>query len=121
MFADPLSITVNGVAKALIRINQDGYSSEYLLREATGDYRLKIRHSTTSDKRRPGVIIDRHNVEFVQTVYPVAPATAIRERKAYAVYENERSDTGIDPQKHNFALSGFLTEPNIIKLLGLES
>lgn len=121
MFADPINITVNGAVKALTRVNQDSYSSEYLLREATGEFSLKVRHSTVNDKSRPGVRIDRHNVEFVQTVYPVAPATVSRIRKAYMTFENERADAGTEPQKHTLGLSAFMTEPNIVKLLNLES
>lgn len=38
-FGATITITVNGVAKALNRINQDGYTSEYYLREATMEWR----------------------------------------------------------------------------------
>lgn len=121
MFADPITITVNGVAKAMTRVNQDAYSSEYLLRESLGEYTLKVRHSSLNDKLRPGVKIDRHNVEFVQTLYPVAPSTTSRVRKAYMTFENERADAGTEPQKHTLGLASFMTEPNIVKLLNLES
>lgn len=50
MFADPQTLTVNAVAKALVRINQDQYSSEYLLRSSTDEFRLKIRNSSYLDK-----------------------------------------------------------------------
>ena len=48
MFSDPLALTINAVAKNLPKINQDGYGSEYLFREALQQTRLRIRH--TKDK-----------------------------------------------------------------------
>lgn len=119
MFADTLTLTVNSVAKNLIRINQDGYSSEYRLKEATGEYSLNIRNTGYTDKKRGEV--SRHNVEFVQTVYPVAPATTPTVRKAYLVFEDSKGDTIIDPVKVTAALVAFLTEANLTKLVNWES
>jgi hypothetical protein len=85
-----LTVTINAVAKVLNRIADDGYTSEYLLRGTLDEFRAKIRHSTYTDKR--GVVIDRHNVEFVQTVFPVAPSEKSTVRKIYAVLENENAD-----------------------------
>lgn len=51
MFANTLTVTVNAVAKALIRVNQDKYSSEYSLKEATQSFRLLISHQKSSAKR----------------------------------------------------------------------
>lgn len=120
MFADPTTLTVNAVAKNLIRINQDKYSSEYLLRNALDEYRLFLRNTSYTDKKR-AVLIDRHNVEFVHTVYPVAPATLSTVRKAYVVIENQQGDTIVDPVKVAAALFVFLSEANITKLMNLES
>lgn len=72
MLGDSISITVSGNAKVMKKINQDSYSSEYLLREATGEFRLKIRHSTEKSQIR-GEVMDRHNVELTAVTYGVAP------------------------------------------------
>lgn len=120
MFSDTLTITVNTVAVVLNRINQDGYSSEYLKREATQEYRLRIRNSTSMNKTR-GREVSRHNVEFTQTVYPVAPSTAATVRKAYFVFENDNVDDLTGPVKHALGTAGFLTEPNLTKLVNFES
>lgn len=96
MFADPYVVTINSVAKNLVRINQDKYSSEYLLREALGEYRISFRNSTRFDKRL-GVNLDRHNVELIHTIYPVAPAVTGFTRKTYLVIENQQGDTLTDP------------------------
>lgn len=120
MFADPITVTINAVAKNLTRINSgDPYSSEYWLKESnTGDYRLKIRHSTYTGK--DGIIVDRHNVELVHTVYATAAAKQIV-RKVYAVFEAMRSDTVTDPVYVANGLFAFLTAANVTKLANLES
>lgn len=96
MISDPITITVNSVDKTLVRINQDGYSSEYLLREADEEFRLRFRNTTYRDKSR-NVLMDRHNVELIHTVFPVAPATLSTIRKSYFVMENQQGDTLTDP------------------------
>jgi len=123
MFADPQTLTVNSVAKALVRINQDQYSSEYLLRSSTDEFRLTIRNTSYLDKKR-NVMIDRHNVEFVHTVFPVSPATLSTIRKAYTVIENQQGDTLTDPTYVASAMFAWLTastNANITKLMNFES
>jgi hypothetical protein len=123
MFADPQTFSVNAVNKALVRINQDGYGSTYLLRSATDEFRLTIRNITRTDKAR-GVQIDRHTVELVHTVFPVAPATLSSKRMCYTVIENQQGDTLTDPNYVATALYAWLTassSANIAKLLNFES
>lgn len=120
MFADPAVVTINALAKNLVRINQDKYSSEYLLRSSTDEHRLFIRNTSYTDKKR-GVAIDRHNVEIVQTVFPVAPATASTIRKTYIVIENQVGDTLTDPRNVALGLFAFLTSAKIDQLMNQES
>jgi hypothetical protein len=123
MFADPQTLTVNAVAKNLQKINQDKYSSEYLLRSPTDEYRLFIRNSSRVDKTR-GVQIDRHNVEFRWTVFPVAPATRSYVRRMYSVIENEVGDTTVDPVNLTIALCNWLSASsgnNVSKMINYES
>lgn len=121
MFTDTLTITVNAVAKQLVRINQDGYSSEYLLRETTGEYRLKLRNTNYVDKARGGKKVDRHNVDFTQLVYPVAPATQPTIRKVYFVFENDQGDLTADAVNHAVGGLSFGTNANLTKLANYES
>jgi hypothetical protein len=121
MFSDPLTVTINAVAKNLIRINQDGYSSEYLLKEATGEYRLKLRNSSYTDKTRGGKKVDRHNVELTYTIYPVSPAVYPTIRKNYHVFEMDVGDDSALEAKLVAGLSAFMTEANAVKLLNFES
>jgi hypothetical protein len=121
MFADTLTVTINAVAKNLVRINQDGYSSEYFLRETLGEFRLKLRNSSYTDKTRTGKKIDRHNVELTHTIYPVAPATLSTIRKVYTVFEFDQGDDLALSAKTVAGHSAFVTEANATKLLNWES
>lgn len=121
MFADTITLSVNAVNKVLNRINQDGYSSEYYLRSTLDEYRLFIRNTTISDKKRPGVVNDQHNVELVHTIYPVAPATVSTIRRAFVTLYNQQGDTLVDPAYDALALIAFMTSGNIAKLQNKES
>lgn len=121
MFSDTVTITINSVAKVLVRVNQDGYSSEYRLKEATGEYRLRLRNTSYSDKNRGGITVNRHNAELVHTLYPVAPAVHNTVRKTYAVFEEDMGDTLVDNAKMVTGTLAFLTEANVTKLLNWES
>jgi hypothetical protein len=92
MFADTVTITINSVARTFTKVNQDGYTSEWFLRETSSEYVMKIRHSSYLAKDRNNVRVDRHNVEVVQTVFPVAPATVPTVRKTYSVFEVQSGD-----------------------------
>jgi hypothetical protein len=120
MFADPATVTIGGVANPLVRINQDKYSSEYLLRTSDEELRLNIRNTSYSQKKR-NVIVDRHNVELIHTVFPVAPSTLSVERKSYFVIENQRGDDIAESVSDALGLVGFLTNANITKLMNFES
>lgn len=120
MFADTITVTINAVAKILVRINQDGFSSEYLLRETTGEFSLKLRNTSYTDKAR-GVKVDRHNVELVETVYAVSPATIPLIRKYYSILENDKTDLVVSSAKFAAGITAFQTEANFTKLLNWES
>jgi len=122
-FSDTITITVNSVAKVLTRVNSgQDYASEYRLRGTTDEYRLRIKHSSYFDKtNRPGVTINRHNVELIHTVFPVAPATIPVIRKSYVVLEESQNDDPTAANQFDVGFVGFLTSANITKLLNYES
>ncbi|DAD50264.1 TPA_asm: coat protein [ssRNA phage Gerhypos.4_9] len=119
MFADPQSVTINSVAKSLVKINQDQYSSEYALRTATEDYRLRIRNTSYRPKGS-SVLFDRHNAELVHTVFATSTAPAFV-RKTYVVVENQQGDTLTDPGYIAQGLFAWLTSANVTKLMNFES
>lgn len=84
MLGSTLTITLDGsggTAKILPLINQDGYSSEYFLDEATVQWRATVRHST--DNVKAGTQdFQRHTVTFERylkptTTYPLGQRSQI--------------------------------------------
>lgn len=119
MLGDTVSVTVNAVAKTLAKINQDGYSSEYYLREVTQEFRMKIRH-TRDRPAKDGTVVDRHNVELTQTVYATSTTPEVI-RRSYTVITNRYNDDATAVGYLQTALNGFLTPANLAKIANWES
>lgn len=93
MIGDTFVLPQLGGDITLKKVNQDAYSSEYMFRDSTSQYIVRIRHSKT--KATNGVPAkDRHNFEVVQTIF-AAGEVAEYERKFYFVIEHLPSDTSI--------------------------
>lgn len=92
-FDQTFNLTINGAVKTLNRIRFDGYSSEYLLRTATEEFRLFIRNSTVKPKILSPTLrgLDRHNAEVVHRIFATATTPEIV-RRAYTVFENYAGD-----------------------------
>jgi hypothetical protein len=93
MLGNTLVLPLSSGNITLIKINQDSYSSEYLFRDTTHQFRAKIRHSKTNPTATTPAK-DRHNFEVVQTIF-AAGAVAEYERKFYFVHEHLPSDTSV--------------------------
>lgn len=119
-FTDPQSITVNAVAKSLVRIREDNGTSVYWLRESLGEYVLTIKQSSF---QKNGQTIDRHSVDVVQTIYATSTVPEIT-RHAYTVVENSRLDTVADPVYLAAAMATWMTastNANLLKLVNRET
>ncbi len=101
MFANTLTITINGVAKTLTRVNQDNYGSEYVLKTSTDKMTLRFRNSV--EKGSPSY--DRHNMFFEHIVY----ATTTTIEKVYTVSAVLRQNDGSDPAYLDYVVAGFIT------------
>lgn len=116
MLTSPISVTIDGVAHSLSRINQDNFSSVYL-KKATGlEFRVTIRHSYEG-KEGPGQM-ERHNVDLVHTTWDVDGNPVIRQ--SYHVIRNPRN---LDPDgvaDDTVGLNAFVTT-NIAALVAWES
>jgi hypothetical protein len=119
MLGDTLTITVNAVAKAMKKINQDSFSAEYLLREATQEFRTKVRHSKEKNLVS-GQSMDRHNVEFTQTIYPSVTYPTGYTRQVYTVIRNPVSDIASDVDLFSDGLADWV-KANATLLVGWES
>jgi hypothetical protein len=114
MFSNTIVLTVASVAKTLVKINQDSYASEYLLRDTLDSYRLQIRHSNA---KRGSLSVDRHNVELVHTVYATATTPEIV-RKAYLVFEQDKADSVVNEVA---ALAAWLTASTNAAMVSLSN
>lgn len=121
MLGDSLTFTIGGsggTAKALKKINQDKYSSEYLLRSATDEFRARVRHSASAKPGKP--VNDHHNVELTHTVF----ATATEPEKVRKAFLTMVVQVGDDPALTidvAEALVYFLSGANLALLAGWES
>jgi len=125
MLGSTLVITLDGsggTAKTLPLINQDGYTSEYFLDEATVQWRATVRHS--NDTVKAGTQdFQRHTVTFERylkptTTYPLG----LRSQIIYTL-RHSVSDTASDVIDVSEAMSFYMVKAGGIaaKLLGWES
>lgn len=121
MFSDPLTITLGGTDHQLIRINQDGYSSEYLKVDGTKEYRMRIRHTSYVDSKRGGVKVDRHNAELVVTIFNADSSVPPTVRKTYLVFEGDKGDVTATVAATADGFSDWFTNVNIGKMINWES
>ncbi len=91
-FAATLTLTIAGVAKALNRVNQDSYGSEYQFSDANESITMKIRH-TLDAPDKDGLTMKRHNLFVERVVYPT-PTTAM---KKFTATVTMRADKFADP------------------------
>lgn len=118
MFGDTLVLPWSGGDITLNKINQDGYSSEYLFKNSTNEYRAKIRHS--KEKVASGELYDRHNVEVVQTIFAAGEVPEYH-RKAYFVIVQKPDDTDVLLFDAIADWSILTSNTNLTKLLGWQS
>jgi hypothetical protein len=74
MLANTLTLTINSVAKTLLRSNQDNFGSVYQLKSPTERITLRIRHSEQTVK---GAVFDQHNAVVEWVKIPTAPAVPL--------------------------------------------
>lgn len=91
MLGNTLTLPQAGGDKVLIKINQDAYSSEYLLRATLDEYRARIRHTKVGPTATRPYEADRHNFEVVQTIFAAGDVPQY-ERKFYFVIETKPGD-----------------------------
>jgi len=120
-FSDPLALTLDGVAKNLVRIDSGKYSSEYALVEATQEFRAFIR---TQPKLRTdkvtGRAVVRHNISVRWTVF-ATPTTPEQIRQTSASIDHYFGDDVTKFDDTAIAVGSLLTAANVAKLNNGES
>lgn len=107
MLATTLTVTINSVAKVLLRVNQDNFSSQYQLKSATESLVLKIRNTT---EKSAGQTYDRHNVELSWLIY--ATPTAFEQHYVSSQTFKTRSGSANDPTVLAQQVAGLATLVN---------
>lgn len=119
MFGNTLTIPHADGNIVCVKINQDKYAGEYLCKRTGDEVTVRIRHTktkATADK----AAVDRHNVEFTQTVYATAEVPQFT-RKFYVVLEQLPNDSDV---KLADAMADWLiatANANITSLINWES
>jgi hypothetical protein len=90
MYANTLTLTINAVARTLLRKNQDNFGSFYSYVDGTEEITMKIRHDV---ENRQGTLVNRHNVLVEHTVY----ATPTTSEKFWSTTITLRDRKGSDP------------------------
>lgn len=118
MFDNTITLTRGGASVALVRINQDAYSSEYRLRTATEEHRFYIRHS--KEKADSLKQMERHNFVYERTLFGTATTKEVLE----SVSVTARYQIGTDPATclaTALAGLGFGTSANLTRVIAGES
>lgn len=115
-FSDPMVLTLDGVAKNLVRVDSFKYGAEYALAEATQAFSLFIRTQPALRKDKlTGRLVVRHNLTLRWTVFATATAPELIRQASYSIdhYVGDDVTKFDDPA---IALAGLMTAPNIVKL-----
>lgn len=92
MLGNTLTLPQAGGDKVLVKISEQNYTSEYLLRSALDEYRARVRHTKVGPTPTRPLEYDRHNFEVIQKVFAVGDVPEF-ERKFYFVIEHKPGDT----------------------------
>lgn len=115
-FSDPQSITINAIAKSLVRIKSDGFKSIY--RTADEEFTFTISHQETKSRTRRMCRIDQRKVA-------ADPLTAVNEYKTVGVYlVVDEPEFGFTDTEIDYIVQGFktwLSSGNVAKVLANES
>jgi hypothetical protein len=119
MLGDTITITHNAVSRVLSKINQDNYSSEYVLTTSTQNFRVFVRH--TKEAAKTGALpIHRHYIELTVTTFATPTAFEVKDYSSFVVRNREGSDPAVTLLAAKSQL-GWLTDANVTKLIAWES
>jgi hypothetical protein len=116
LFADPQSITVNGVAKSMPRISSSGLESLYSMSDEA--YKLRISHQKSGKRIRSMVRVDRRDIV-------ADPLTAENDYETLGVYfVIDRPEVGFSVTEIDYvvqALKTWLSTANVTAVFGQQS
>lgn len=116
MLTSPITVTIDGVAHSLSRINQDNFGATYLKKAANLEIRMNIRHSY--EKATVAGQYERHNVDLQYTTFDAEgnPTTS----QVYQVIRQKRGSDGVLLGDIVVGLNGFV-DTNVTSIVAWES
>jgi hypothetical protein len=105
MLTSPITVTIDGVAHNLSRINNDNFGSVYLKKVTGLELKMNVRHSYEG-KVGPNQF-ERHNIELIRTTWDVDGNPVVSN-----VFTTMRTLRGSDPSivaKDAAGLNAFVT------------
>lgn len=102
MFANTLTVTIDGVAAILVRVNQDNFGSTYRLKDATQETNLRFTNGTDKASPEP---LDRHTMYLERRIYATPTAT----EKFYSFSSTFRMRGSSDPAVLDKVVTGAIT------------
>lgn len=105
MLSNTLTITIDGAAHTLVRVNQDNFSSFYTKKDEAFVMNLQVRHSVEKATLASPYAYDRHNMLFEQIVF----ATPTSSEKHYTVSHTMRVRQTSSPATLSNIDAGFST------------
>jgi hypothetical protein len=99
MLGETITLNLGTIADpenvVLKRINQDGYSAEYRLKDTDREHVVLIRHTKETAKLK-GNSVDRHNVTYTQNIFPSDVLPQGETRQAYTVIRANPAAPNLD-------------------------
>lgn len=121
MIGSSIAVTFNAVAKTLPLISEGNYSSEYLLKEASEEFRVKIRHSKETQKTGQQAF-DRHYVELTHFVYPTVALPLGQTTQVYTIVRTSPNFDGTEAVNSVKAHAGVISRTDYApKIVNWES
>lgn len=116
MLTSPITITIDGTAHSLDRVNQDNFGAVYRKRTADLELNLAIRH--TYEGKVGASQIERSNVDLTQQTWDTLGNPVVTQ-----IYAVVRTPRNVDPDravKQAIGFDNFLTA-NIAAIVGWQS
>jgi hypothetical protein len=119
MIGDTVTVTINAVPYTLSKKTEQGYSSVYMVRDATHEVTLRVRH-TNENGRAGSVPTESHRVDLTRRII----GDAVIPTRSYTASVILRLEKDSDPDKVEqlmSAMCGFLSAAMIDKVANWES
>jgi len=120
MIGDTLSVTLDGTAYVLNKINQDNFTARYYLNVGSKELTFNIRHAWETAKAGQARPFERHQCEFIYTELG-ATADLDKTYTASTVIRLQKAASPDMAEKVALTLCGTLSAVLVDKVVGWQS